>query len=99
MIFVLDVLKHLKTGLKNMRKKVNVMAKKSKIIFKSSSYDDLIMDYYIYKGSKVINCKECGERVLVKSKTCPPKICKICEKEAIRKYDRNRKNNGKTDKN
>ena len=64
-----------------------------------SSFDDLIMDYYIYKGSKVINCKECGERVLVKSKTCPPKRCKICEKEAIRKYDRNRKNNGKTDKN
>ena len=45
-----------------------------------TSFDDFIMDYYIYKGSKVIKCKECGKRVMVKG-NASTKYCPQCKKE------------------
>ena len=52
------------------------------------------MDYYIYKGSKVINCQECGTRVLVKGKS-RTQYCSNCKKEKelekYKKYNEKRK--------
>ena len=53
-----------------------------------TSFDDFILDYYAYTGSKVIKCKECGKRVLVKGNArtqyCPP-----CKKEKQLEQQRN----------
>ena len=43
-----------------------------------------------FKGRLVI-CKECGELILSKSKTCPNKRCEKCAKQLEREYDRKRK--------
>ena len=59
-----------------------------------TSFDDYIMDYHKYKGKRVIVCKHCQKRVVVKPKS-PAKSCKECSKEAIKKYDRERKNSKK----
>lgn len=40
--------------------------------------------YYFYQWSgkyKVKKCQECGELILIKSKTCPPKRCNNCAKK------------------
>lgn len=60
------------------------------------SFDDFILDYYAYTGSKVIKCKECGKRVMVKGKNT--KYCTVCSKqkeldktkERMKKYRENR---------
>lgn len=53
-----------------------------------TSFDDFILDYYAYIGSKVIKCEECGKRVLVKGNArtqyCPP-----CKKEKQLEQQRN----------
>lgn len=62
-----------------------------------TSFDDFILDYYAYTGSKVIKCKECGKRVMIKPKS-PAKMCKECRKESVREYDRVRKSSKKPKK-
>lgn len=47
-----------------------------------TSFDDFIVDYCAYKGTKVINCKECGKRVIAKGRNS--KYCAECAKEAER---------------
>ena len=44
------------------------------------SFDDFILDYYAYIGSKVIKCKECSKRVMVKG-NASTKYCSQCKKE------------------
>lgn len=44
------------------------------------SFDDFILDYYAYIGSKVIKCKECSKRVMVKG-NASTKYCPQCKKE------------------
>ena len=51
-----------------------------------TSFDDFIMDYHIYKGSKVINCKECGKRVLAKGNKT--QYCTECAKDKKRESTR-----------
>lgn len=50
------------------------------------SFDDFILDYYKYKGSKIINCKECGERTMVKSNKT--QYCSECSKEKQKEHKR-----------
>lgn len=56
------------------------------------SLDDFILDYYIYKGKKVINCKECGSRILVKG-NASTKYCSVCKKEKTLENTRKRVKN------
>lgn len=51
-----------------------------------TSFDDFILDYYAYTGSKVIKCKECGKRVLVKGNKT--QYCTECAKEKQREHKR-----------
>ena len=50
------------------------------------SFDDFILDYYAYTGSRVIKCKECGKRVLVKGNKT--QYCTECAKEMEKKRAR-----------
>ena len=50
------------------------------------SFDDFILDYHAYTGSKVIKCKECGKRVLVKGNKT--QYCTECAKEMEKKRAR-----------
>ena len=45
--------------------------------------------------TKVIQCEDCGEWIEVNIKATKTKRCANCQKEYIRKYDRERKNNEK----
>ena len=46
------------------------------------SFDDFILDYYAYTGSKVIKCKECGKRVRLQGKQSnAKKYCSSCAKQ------------------
>ena len=53
-----------------------------------TSFNDFILDYYKYIGHKVIECKECGDRVLVKG-NARTKYCTTCAKNVERKRLRN----------
>lgn len=83
-----DGLIELPINLNDSRITLNYVNDDSPTAIEVSSYDDLIMDYYIYKGSKVIKCKECDTRVLVKSKTSPKKYCSSCAKNRERERKR-----------
>lgn len=74
-------------GYFNMSRKIGSLSKEllyvdntSPVVITITSFEDFILDYYIYKGKKVINCKECGKRVLVKGKT-RTQYCGECQKE------------------
>lgn len=82
-----DGLIDLPVNLNDSRITLNYVNNDSPTVIEVSSYDDLIMDYYIYKGSKVINCKECGTRVLVKGKS-RTQYCPSCKKEKELEQDR-----------
>lgn len=60
------------------------------------SFDDFILDYYTYTGSKVIKCKECGKRVLVKG-NARTQYCVECAKQ--KKLEQTLKSNKKVRKN
>ena len=60
--------------------KLNYIDLEGEPVLTITSFDDFIMDYYIYKGSKVIKCKECGKRVMVKG-NASTKYCPQCKKE------------------
>ena len=74
--------------------KINYIDFEGEPVATITSFDDYIMDYHKYKGKRVIICKHCQKRVVVKPKS-PAKSCKECSKEAIKKYDRERKNSKK----
>lgn len=62
-----------------------------------TSFEDFIVDYCSYKGVKVINCKECGKRVIAKGRNS--KYCAECAKQ--KKYEtevRSRKKSKSTEK-
>lgn len=62
-----------------------------------TSFEDFIVDYCSYKGVKVINCKECGKRVIAKGRNS--KYCAECAKQ--KKYEtevRSRKRSKSTEK-
>lgn len=76
-------------GYFNMSRKIGSLSKEllyvdntSPVAITITSFDDFIMDYYIYKGKKVINCKECGKRVMAKGRNS--KYCAECAKESER---------------
>lgn len=60
------------------------------------SFDDFILDYYTYIGSKVIKCKECGKRVLAKGNV-RTRYCTDCAKQ--KKLEQTLSSNKKARKN
>lgn len=60
------------------------------------SFDDFILDYYAYTGSKVIKCKECGKRVMVKG-NARTQYCTDCAKQ--KKLEQTLSSNKKARKN
>ena len=73
-------------GYFNMSRKIGSLSKEllyvdntSPVAITITSFDDFILDYHIYKGKKVINCKECGKRVMVKGRAST-KYCGECAK-------------------
>ena len=91
-------------GYFNMSRKIGSLSKEllyvdntSPVVITITSFDDFILDYYIYKGKKVINCKECGKRVIAKGRNS--KYCAECAKQ--KKYEtevRSRKKSKSTEK-
>lgn len=76
-------------GYFNMSRKIGSLSKEllyvdntSPVAITITSFDDFILDYHIYKGKKVINCKECGKRVIAKGRNS--KYCAECAKESER---------------
>lgn len=76
-------------GYFNMSRKIGSLSKEllyvdntSPVAITITSFDDFILDYHIYKGKKVINCKECGKRVMAKGRNS--KYCAECAKESER---------------
>lgn len=59
--------------------KLNFISDDTDLAIAVSSIDDFIIDYYVYKGKKVINCCECGQRVIVNGKA-RTKYCSKCAK-------------------
>ena len=62
-----------------------------------TSFNDFILDYYKYIGHKVIECKECGDRVLVKG-NASTKYCQQCSKKVKLRQTRECKSRKKTEK-
>lgn len=62
-----------------------------------TSFNDFILDYYKYIGNKVIKCKECGDRVLVKG-NASTKYCHQCSKKVKLRQTRECKSRKKTEK-
>lgn len=67
--------------------KLNFVNDNSDIVITINSIENFIFDYYIYKGKKVISCKECGERILVKGRS-RTQYCSPCKKEKELEQDR-----------
>ena len=52
-----------------------------------TSFEDFIVDYCAHKGVKVINCKECGKRVMFKGRA-RTQYCPECKKKRELEQDR-----------
>ena len=81
-------------GYFNMSRKIGSLSKEllyvdntSPVAITITSFDDFILDYHIYKGKKVINCKECGKRVMVKGKA-RTHYCPQCKNKRELEQDR-----------
>lgn len=83
-----DGLIELSPNLNDSRITLNYVNDESPVLMEITSYEDFIMDYYIYKGRKVIPCRKCGERLLIQgnSRKC---YCAKCKEEKQLEHQRN----------